>query len=409
MAEEIFCTACNTPNDAFAQECTACGADLDNAGGYEFAEAPEVGTEEFELEAEMVADEQDEFSAGYGFALEQTDASEDGAAHQFTADADEDALYELEVEAVGDDNELYELEVDSVAADNELYELEVEATDAGDFDAPQDDMLANDGGMPLDAASDAEIFAEEDAPSDEFAYELTEESEATTGDEASVADEEETPAELAAILNPPRVEREPILPLPTPGEYREPASLRVFIDGNERGELAIDSACTVLGRAVASDDVEAYELEPSSNEFPFDGDIEDEPVFDLHEISEPSDSMELLAGRIEDEEDAFGAAESEGVEEPAEPVVAAVPAQDPEDLEEGPVIDLSQYASAANFALHHGYIFRQNKNYTLCVLSDMGTQLNDEMLELGARRTLNHGDLIILGGEVGLQFRVPAN
>ncbi|AWV89636.1 zinc finger Ran-binding domain-containing protein [Bradymonas sediminis] len=408
MAEEIFCTACNTTNDAFAQECVACGAELDTTGGYEFAEAPEVGTEEFELEAEMVADEQDEFSAGYGFAIEQTDASDDRAAHQFDAN-DDDALYELEVEAVGDDNDLYELEVDSAEDDNDLYELEVEATDAGDFDAPQDDLLAADGGMPLDAASDAEIFGEEEAPSDEVGYELTEQSEATAGDDVSVAAEEETPAELAAILNPPRVEREPILPLPTPGEYSDPASLRVFIDGNERGELAIDSACTVLGRAVASDDVEAYELEPSSNEFPFDGDIEDEPVFDLHEISEPSDSMELLAGRIEDEEDTFGAAESEGVDEPAEPVVAAVPAQDPDDLEEGPVIDLSQYASAANFALRHGYIFRQNKNYTLCVLSDMGTQLNDEMLELGSRRTLNHGDLIILGGEVGLQFRVPAN
>jgi hypothetical protein len=72
------------------------------------------------------------------------------------------------------------------------------------------------------------------------------------------------------------------------------------------------------------------------------------------------------------------------------------------------LVDLSQYANADAFADLHSYIFRQNKNYTLYVTSDAGTQLNDELLDLGEHRTLEDGDVIVLGGTLAMRFNMPA-
>jgi hypothetical protein len=256
--------------------------------------------------------------------------------------------------------------------------------------------------MPLDAEAQfapVEDEADEHSEDEEFLAENAEE---------SVAEEEPAaPPELEAILNPERVEHEPIEPLPRPGGYKEPANLRVFYNGEDLGALAIDSACTVLG---VDDSAGDYDLEA----------VEEEAAFELEAISEPAledDGEQDFAAEniapdgagsedsgLEADSDASDAA-SEDDAQPDEPVVF----EDPENLEEGPVIDLSQYGDASKFARRHGYIFRQNKNYTLYVLSDMGTQLNDEMLELGAHRKLAHGDVVILGGEVALQFRAPAS
>lgn len=384
MAEEIICPTCNSPNDAFAQECAVCGAALD-------ASLDAAAETDFEIEEVIDVAAEEDFSAGYGFAVEETEVS-----------ATDDGLYELEVEPVVDE-------------EDGLYELEVEANDA-DFGSPEDDILAADGGMALEASSQVERFGDGEEDSDEFGYELTEERDLTMGAELTepanievetAPEEAGLPPELAAILNPERVEREPIIELPIPGNYRGPASLRVFSNGEQRAELAVDTACTVLGRPAASDDAEAFELEPSAGaEFPFDDEFEDEPAFDLHElseVSEPSDTLNLQNHAAEEEFNDVAV-------ESSEPAVAPVEDyEDPGPLKEGPIINLSQYGDAAKFALRHGYIFRQNKNYTLCVLSDMGTQLNDEMLELGSRRPLVHGDMIILGGEVALQFRAPAS
>lgn len=374
MAEEIICPTCNSPNDAFAQECADCGAALEAAPEPELADAPET---EFEIEEVLDVADADDFSEGYGFAGEETDAS------------DHDA---------------------------DLYELEVEERDNTDFDYPDNDELAADGGMALDAISQVDAYGgDEDAP-DEFGYELSEEEgDVAMGTELTEPEEEHEgesdvekaarPAELDAILNPGQVEREPIVALPVPGNYRGPASLRVFTNGEQRAELAVDTACTVLGRPTTSDDTEDFELEASADaDFPFDDELEEEPIFDLDELSEPSDTLNLQNHAAEEEElDDLASESSEAA------VAHAQDYEDPEPLEEGPLINLSQYGDAAKFALRHGYIFRQNKNYTLCVLTDKGTQLNDEMLELGSHRPLVHGDMIILGGEVALQFRAPAS
>lgn len=72
--------------------------------------------------------------------------------------------------------------------------------------------------------------------------------------------------------------------------------------------------------------------------------------------------------------------------------------------ESSPDFDLSEFDPNARPSRKHAYIYRQNKNYTLCVVSTAGTQLNNEMLYLGDQRTLNSGDVIVLAGELAIEF-----
>lgn len=73
-----------------------------------------------------------------------------------------------------------------------------------------------------------------------------------------------------------------------------------------------------------------------------------------------------------------------------------------------PDIDVSQFDAEGQISRKHAYIYRQHKNYTLYVISNTGTQLNNELLELGQRRTLKDGDVIILAGKLAMKFQIPA-
>lgn len=73
-----------------------------------------------------------------------------------------------------------------------------------------------------------------------------------------------------------------------------------------------------------------------------------------------------------------------------------------------PDIDLSGFDPDGHISRKHAYIYRQHKNYTLYVVSNTGTQLNNELLGLGERRTLSDGDVIILAGKLAMKFELPA-
>lgn len=73
-----------------------------------------------------------------------------------------------------------------------------------------------------------------------------------------------------------------------------------------------------------------------------------------------------------------------------------------------PDIDVSEFDAAGQISRKHAYIYRQHKNYTLYVISNTGTQLNNELLELGQRRPLKDGDVIILAGKLAMKFHIPA-
>lgn len=341
-------------------------------------------------------------------------------------------------------------------ARDELDSAEAAFRDPDDVDF-DDDEFAADGGQPLEPAIAAQFGADGEPEFGEFGDDNRYGGQEDELVEASEVEEElPPPPELEAILNPESVERAEILPLPTPGPYVELATLTVFKGGEQLGEVAIDFNCTVLGLD-RDDDHEDYSEEVAEEVEELDEIAEFDPIeavdapadeagFELEAIENEADDyseddfaafssqqQDDLAseeaaeddfdsfGEEEDddfesfgEEDAFAGDEDghEHAEELAEaeiePAVDAEPYEDPEDLEEGPVIDLSQFGDASRFATRHGYLFRQNKHYTLYVLSDMGTQVNDEVLTIGDYRELSDGDVIVLGGEVALKFNEPA-
>ncbi len=470
MADEILCPVCESPNDPWNEVCDACGAELHAPAAAEtdhdddaFDLLEDTGAEETSLHGEPTAanmaehketvefdlDEfaasegapseasddnltteydlgaedsseaeapiEDEFAAGYNFEVDPSEASETEDDDSFDewagedsepaeAEAAGDAAYELEEEAPFDDDELVADGGMALEADSGFESFGADS-DAGleDFGADSD---ADDAAPAADSDVDFDEFDEPAAPNDEEAAAESE------------ADEElPPPPELDAILNPERIERAAIEPLPQPGPYQDLATLRVYRDGEQLGEVAIDFACTVLGLDQPDDADDAPEAEPESVELELDAlePLDEEPDEAPYELEAIDAGDEESSFGFEEEDNADGenpwdTADSEADEANDADEAAAEPTvyEDPEDLEEGPVVDLSQFGDADAFARRHGYVFRQNKNYTLYVLSDMGTQLNDELLAIGDHRQLNDGDVIIVGGEVALQFSKPA-
>lgn len=73
-----------------------------------------------------------------------------------------------------------------------------------------------------------------------------------------------------------------------------------------------------------------------------------------------------------------------------------------------PEVDLTDWDAAAHVSRKHVYVYRQNRNYQLYVVSNSGTQLNSELLNLGDRRPLKSGDVIVIAGKFAMKFEVPA-
>lgn len=74
-----------------------------------------------------------------------------------------------------------------------------------------------------------------------------------------------------------------------------------------------------------------------------------------------------------------------------------------------PDLDLTELDPEAHISRKHAYIYRQNKNYTLYAVSNAGTQLNADLLDLGDRRALSDGDVIVLAGKIAMKFELPKN
>ncbi len=330
---------------------------------------------------------------------------------------DEEVAYELEPIVDDEDDEQDEFFADEDSDDDDFGD-EQGFGDEQSFGEDSevdfgDDEFAADGGAPMDPAVAADLqpedevsfddeFAADSEPDfdDEFAAdsepafddEFAADSEPAFDDEEisevlaaeSEAEEEEPPAppELEEILNPERVEREPIAPLPEPGPYAEPAVLAVFKGGEQLGEVAIDFDCTVLGLddsapAIPSDDgPEELDLADMEAIEPVE-DQADEVAYELEVIEEEDDSndevafsddfghdQQLQTEAAEDEFD-FDGQEAAGdafdedtpvsemsemsevseISEASEASVASEAYEEPEDVEEGPVVDLANSAT----------------------------------------------------------------
>lgn len=74
-----------------------------------------------------------------------------------------------------------------------------------------------------------------------------------------------------------------------------------------------------------------------------------------------------------------------------------------------PEIDLTTWDHSAYVSRKHAYIYRQNKNYTLYAVSNGGLQLNNDLLELGDRKQLKDGDIIVVAGVLAMKFALPSS
>ena len=72
-----------------------------------------------------------------------------------------------------------------------------------------------------------------------------------------------------------------------------------------------------------------------------------------------------------------------------------------------PEIDLTAWDTANLVSRKHAYLYRQNKNYILYAISQGGIQVNSDLLELGDRRTLQEGDVVIVAGFLAMKFKLP--
>jgi hypothetical protein len=65
-------------------------------------------------------------------------------------------------------------------------------------------------------------------------------------------------------------------------------------------------------------------------------------------------------------------------------------------------LDLGPWDDADSLWTEHGVIYAHGDGRTLVVTSDAHTQLNGELLELGASKALQDGDRIIVADDIGL-------
>ena len=77
-------------------------------------------------------------------------------------------------------------------------------------------------------------------------------------------------------------------------------------------------------------------------------------------------------------------------------------------IENGKVNLLRDYVfdPEAVISRKHAYVYRQNKNYTLYVVSNAGTQVNSDLLDIGDRRKLSDGDVIVLAGKMAIDATI---
>jgi hypothetical protein len=69
-----------------------------------------------------------------------------------------------------------------------------------------------------------------------------------------------------------------------------------------------------------------------------------------------------------------------------------------------PQLDLTPWDTEAVTSRKHAYVYRQEGKFSLKPITNAGTQLGGELVEMGDRRPLKDGDVIVLGGKIALKF-----
>ncbi|MFU8805756.1 MAG: FHA domain-containing protein [Bradymonadaceae bacterium] len=384
MSETILCPICETANAADASNCEVCGERL----APEHAEAPADealpdagGVMGFSVE-EYSEEEDDEFGHT---PFDGTDVSslrdEATVAGEPSGEVDGDEiLAEVPVEAVADDQF-----ADSEVADEELADVEFELD--GEDNGDEDDFdLAE---VPVEAVVD------EDAVDEEVADEEFDFAEDDEDDEAAPApnvlysplDGTAYPEGTAEFEDGFGPMGEELVAEPPEGEVSDAEEPGFELDDDD------DFGASPAEHTMAEEEPEPAKplITPLRTTARHDEDLTPLPTpavfaepatLTIYQDRQPVQTLaidgdELLIGRRDPISDAF------------------------------PEIDLSEYDADGNISRKHAYIFRQNKHYTLYVTSNTGTQINQDLLDLGDRRELNDGDVIILAGKLAMKFQLP--
>lgn len=69
-----------------------------------------------------------------------------------------------------------------------------------------------------------------------------------------------------------------------------------------------------------------------------------------------------------------------------------------------PELDLTPFDTVGASSRKHAYIYRQNNQFYLYPISNAGTQVGDEWVQLGQKRLLVDGDVIVLSMKVAIRF-----
>ncbi len=411
MSETITCPICETENPADATNCEVCGERLVPA------EPGEVVPEEENVAAALAGDSEDlEAVTGIEAASEADETDE--------MDALDDEADEL------DDGEVDEL--DDADIDDEFGEDDVEAEDGPveSGDLVEDIEHLADGEIMVDNAEEAfqdGQVADQDAhddeegespglkgvhhddvihepTSDELEFsedEVEDYIEAENAEHAADPDFLYSPLDGSAYPRGSEEYEEGFGPngeelVATPpdttaaSEVEEESAQQVSAEPADGPDL--EFAAAIAGSKRGSDRPASREFEhafqartkdrPTMQPLPEPGTHAEPATLTIYMNREPVarhaiDTDEVLIGRRDPVSDSY------------------------------PDLDLTEFDPEAHVSRKHAYVYRQNKNYTLYAVSNAGTQLNSELLQLGERRPLSDGDVVVVAGKIAMKFDVP--
>ncbi|MCB9643309.1 MAG: FHA domain-containing protein [Myxococcales bacterium] len=69
-----------------------------------------------------------------------------------------------------------------------------------------------------------------------------------------------------------------------------------------------------------------------------------------------------------------------------------------------PDLDLTPFDPDLAISRKHTYIYREQGAYFIYPISNSGTQVNQEMVDIGTKKLLKEGDVIILSGRLAIRF-----
>ena len=72
-----------------------------------------------------------------------------------------------------------------------------------------------------------------------------------------------------------------------------------------------------------------------------------------------------------------------------------------------PDLDLTPYDPDLAISRKHSYLYRESNEYYIYPISNSGTQVNQEMVDIGIKKRIKEGDVIILSGRLAIRFARP--